>query len=315
MPQLWPDQASTVAGRVDALMIFMLALACAITLIVTTLVVVFSIRYRRRSPNEVAQQTKGSNRLEFAWSAIPFALAMVVFFWGANLYFELSRPPDDSTEVYVIGRQWMWKFVHATGQEEINELHVPINKNIKLTMTAQDVIHDLFVPDFRVKDDVLPERYTTAWFNATKPGQYHLFCSQYCGTNHAEMIGWVYALTAEDYQSWANGGPTSNPAAAGAQLFQSLGCAQCHKPDNSGPGPSLVVLFGSRVQLADGSTLVADENYIRESVMNPNAKVVAGYQPIMPTFQGRINDDQMVQLIAYIKSLNGNPNPAPSATP
>jgi len=298
--------------------LFMLALACLIAGTVSILIVAFSIRYRRRSPQEVPTQTKGSTRLEIAWTAIPLVLALIVFFWGANIYFDMARPPDDSMEVFVIGRQWMWKFVHATGQEEINELHVPINKNIKLTMTAQDVIHDVFIPDFRVKNDVLPERYTSMWFNATKVGQHHLFCSQYCGTNHAEMVAWVYALTPEDFQTWQGGASISfaaAPEAAGAQLFQSLGCATCHKLDNSGAGPSLAGLFGSRVQLADGSTISADENYIRESIVAPNAKVVAGYQPIMPTFQGRIDEGQMMALIAYIKSLSGQANAAPSATP
>ena len=220
MPPLWPQQASTIATSVDTLMVFILALACAFASTVSVLLVVFSIRYRRRRPDEVPQQTKGSNKLEIAWMIIPFVLAMIVFFWGANLYFQMSRPPDDSMEVYVIGRQWMWKFVHASGQEEINELHVPINQNIKLTMTSQDVIHDVFVPAFRVKDDVLPERYTTAWFNATTPGQYHLFCSQYCGTDHAEMVAWVYALTPADFQKWQGAliPVTGGPETAGAQF-------------------------------------------------------------------------------------------------
>ncbi|TMC57532.1 MAG: cytochrome c oxidase subunit II [Chloroflexi bacterium] len=306
MPPLWPQQASTIATSVDTLMVFMLALACLFASTVSVLLVVFSIRYRRRRPDEVPQQTKGSNKLEIAWMIIPFVLSMIVFFWGANLYFQMSRPPDDSMEVYVIGRQWMWKFVHASGQEEINELHVPINQNIKLTMTSQDVIHDVFVPAFRVKDDVLPERYTTAWFNATTPGQYHLFCSQYCGTDHAEMVAWVYALTPADFQKWQGAliPVTGGPETAGAQLFQSLGCGTCHHTDNSGAGPTLLGIFGLRVNLADGSSASADENYVVESIINPNAKIVAGYQPVMPTFQGRVSAGQMLQLITYIKSLS-----------
>ena len=316
MTPLWPSQGSTLAGPVDSLVIFMLSLACLITLGVYVAIIAFTIRYRRRSPDEVPQQTKGSTRLEIIWTAIPSALALVVFFWGANLYFQISRPPDDTMEVYVIGRQWMWKFVHASGREEINELHVPVNTNIKLTMTSQDVIHDVFVPDFRVKADVIPERYTTEWFNATQLGQHHLFCSQYCGTNHAEMLAWVYVLSKADFQNWQGVIPvTGGSGAPGEQLFQSLGCAGCHHPDGSGRGPSLVGVFGSQVHLSDGSTVVADENYIRESVLNPNAKVVAGYEPIMPTFQGQLDADQLLQLVLYIKSLGGAPAPTPGATP
>lgn len=301
--QLFPDQASTAASRTDALFLTMLALVALIATTISVLIIYFAIRYRRRAPNEIPEQIEGSNKLEITWTVVPLGLAMVFFFWAAGIYLDNARPPDDAMEIYVVGRMWMWKFVHPTGQEEINELHVPMGRNIRLTATSEDVIHSFFVPAFRVKSDVLPERYTTLWFNATKPGQYHLFCTQYCGTDHAMMTGWVYVMEPAAFQQWAGIG-TSGPAALGAQLFQQLGCAGCHRADNTGAGPALVGLYGKPVRIQGANPVLADENYLRESILNPNAKVVEGYQPIMPTFQGQVNDEQLMQLIAYIKALS-----------
>jgi cytochrome c oxidase subunit 2 len=207
----------------------------------------------------------------------------------------------------------MWKIQHSDGQREINELHVPVGRPVRLTMTSEDVIHDFFVPAFRMKQDVLPGRYTNAWFQATRPGRYHLFCSQYCGTKHSAMIGWIDVMEPVAYQAWLSGGAGGESlAAAGAKLFVQHACNTCHRPDSLARGPNLEGLFGKTVRLAGGRTVVADESYIRESIVNPNAKMVAGFQPLMPTFQGLISEEGLLQLVAYIKSLS-RPNAATGA--
>ncbi len=321
MPGLpfFPDQASTIAGRVDTLFVFMLGLATFVTMLVSSLISYFAIKYRRRSPDELPEQIVGSNKLEVLWTVIPLGLAMVVFFWSAGLYLDMSRPPPETLDIYVVGKQWMWQFQHPEGQRELDELHVPMGRAIKLTMTSQDVIHSFYVPAFRVKADVLPGRYTTTWFEATRPGTYHLFCAEYCGTDHSRMTGWVIVMEPAEFQSWL-GTSAEAPATVGAKLFQQFGCAACHRADGNGPGPSLVGVFGQPVQLQSGETVIADENYIRESILNPNAKIVAGYQPIMPTFQDRLSEEQLMPLIIHIKSLAGQrpesqPTPVSSPTP
>jgi cytochrome c oxidase subunit 2 len=245
---------------------------------------------------------------------------MFIFVWGANLYFTLYRPPTEAMDIYVTGKQWMWRFQHPEGQREINELHVPVGRRVKLTMASEDVIHAFFVPEFRVKSDIVPGRYTTAWFEATKPGRYHLFCAEYCGTNHSAMIGSVVVMDPAEYQTWLSGGPTEGSlAASGQRLFQDLACVSCHKTDGSGRGPALEGQYGKPQQLDGGQTAVFDDAYIRESILNPNAKIVNGYPhpSIMPTFQGLVNEEQLLQLIAYLKSIGPQPNtnnPAPAAT-
>ena len=308
---LFPEQASTMASRVDMLYFYLLTVSAFFSLLIALTVIYFAIKYRRRSEAELPTGVEGSLTLEIAWSVIPLLIALTFFFWGAKLFFAMHRPPNDAMEVWVVGKQWMWKIQHADGQREINELHVPVGRAVRLTMTSEDVIHDFFVPAFRMKQDVLPGRYTHAWFQATRPGRYHLFCSQYCGTKHSTMIGWVDVLSPADYQAWLSGGPVSESlASAGAKLFQQHACNTCHRPDSLARGPNLEGLFGKQVQLADGRTIIADESYIRESILNPNAKVVAGFQPIMPTFQGLINEEGLLQLVAYIKSLSKPQAPA-----
>ncbi|MFL6300081.1 MAG: cytochrome c oxidase subunit II [Terriglobales bacterium] len=321
---LFPDQASTVAPHVDALFFFILAVTVFFTVLVVILVAWFAVKYRReKHPNAV--QIHGNIPLEITWSAIPLAIAMVIFVWGGVLYFHLSRPPAGSMEVYAIGKQWMWKFEHPNGTREINELHVPINRDIKMIMTSQDVIHSFFVPAFRVKNDVIPgnERYSVAWFNATKAGEYHLFCAEYCGTLHSGMIGKVIAMDQADYERWqSGGGGEGSMAASGEKLFLQLGCSTCHRADSGARGPNLNGLFGSTVQLSDGRKVVADEGYVRESIQNPPAKVVAGFQPIMPSFQGQISEEGILQLVEYVKHLSGqapggpvNVSPGSNAVP
>jgi cytochrome c oxidase subunit 2 len=301
---LFPEQASTMAPRVDNLYFFLVALTAFFSTLIATLVVVFAIKYRRTHPAEVGAAITGSVPLELLWSIIPFGISMVIFAWSASVYFDIYRPPDETLQIYAVGKRWMWKFQHIDGQREINELHVPVGRPVKVTLTSEDVIHDLYFPAFRVKSDVIPGRYMTLWFHATKPGQYHMFCAEYCGTNHSRMIGRVVVMEPAEYQAWLSGGAGEmSMSARGQKAFQDLACHTCHMDDASGRGPSLRGLFGSQVKLADGGTAVADEAYLRESILNPQARLVAGYQPQMPTFQGLVNEETLLGLIEYIKSL------------
>jgi cytochrome c oxidase subunit 2 len=306
---LWPDRASTAAGNVDALFIFLLIVSGMMTLLIFVALTYFAARYRHRR-GVPAEQIEGSIPLELTWSIIPLFVFMVIFAWGAVVYFKGRTPPRDSTEVYVVAKQWMWKLEHAEGQREINELHVPVGRDVKLIMTSQDVIHSFFVPAFRMKQDVLPGRYTVAWFRATKPGTYHLFCAEYCGTQHSGMIGSIVVQEPAQYEAWMSGGTSGPLSATGEKIFAELGCVTCHRMDTQGRGPSLQGVFGKPVLLADGRTVTADENYIRESILDPGAKVVNGFKPVMPTFQGLVSEEQLNALVAYVKSLS-----QPSATP
>jgi cytochrome c oxidase subunit 2 len=307
---LWPTRASTGAGNVDALFIFLVLLAAFMSVAIFTMILVFAVKYRNR-PGRTAEQIEGSVPLEVTWSAVPLAIFMVIFTWGAVIYFQERTPPRGADEVYVVAKQWMWKLQHEQGQREINELHIPVGRDVKLIMTSQDVIHSFYVPAFRIKQDVLPGRYTTAWFRATKPGVYHLFCAEYCGTAHSGMIGQVVVLEPAQYQAWLSGGTTFGSLAAnGESIFQQLGCPTCHRFDVQGRGPNLIGVFGKPVLLEDGRTVIADENYIRESILSPSAKIVSGFKPIMPTFQGLVSEEQLTALVAYIKSLSSPPSGA-----
>jgi len=316
---LWPQRASSVAGNVDALFIFLLILSGMMTLLIFTALVYFAARYRHRK-GVLAEQIEGSTPLELTWTIIPLGVFMVIFAWGAVVYFQQRTPPRDATEVYVVAKQWMWKLEHAEGQREINSLHVPVGRDVKLILTSQDVIHSFFVPEFRIKQDVVPGRYTVAWFRATKPGSYHLFCTQYCGTQHSGMIGSIEVMEPAQYEAWMSGGSTGPLSASGERIFAELGCATCHRSDSQGRGPNLRGAFGRPVQLEDGRIVTADENYIRESILDPGAKVVKGFKPVMPTFQGLVSEEQLNALVAYVKSLSppsapGAKNAAMSAPP
>jgi len=224
------------------------------------------------------------------------------------VYLARARPPDETLNIYVVGKQWMWKFQHLDGQREINELHVPVGRAVKLITTSEDVIHDFFVPAFRMKADVIPGRYVSIWFQPTKPGRYHLFCAEYCGTRHSGMIGEVVVMEPSEYQAWLSGGaPEGSLASTGAKLFADLACNTCHRPDAQGRGPVLEGLFGQTVRLQSGETVTVDEAYVRESILTPSAKITAGFQPIMPTFQGLVTEEQLLALIEYVKSLHGLP--------
>ena len=301
---LFPEQASTLAGRVDNLYFFMLAVTLFFSVLVAALVVILAVKYRRRRADEVGANIHGSTALEVIWTAIPLLIAMVMFVWGTSVYFALAKPPAEAMEVYIVGKRWMWKAQHLTGQREINQLHVPVGTPVKLLISSEDVIHSYYIPAFRQKIDAVPGKTTTMWFEASKAGTYQLFCAEYCGTQHSGMIGKVVAMEPREYQQWLGGGaPAGTLTSTGEQQFAALGCVTCHAADGKGRGPSLVGVFGKPQRMANGSTVVADESYLRESILNPQAKMVLGYQPLMPTYQGQISEDGLVTLLAYIKSL------------
>ena len=305
---LFPEAASTMASRVDALYFFLLAVAIFFSLLIAGLIVYCAIKFHRKEPDQVGAPIHGSLILEIGWTVIPLLITMVIFVWGASVYYAMARPPDETLNIYVVGKQWMWKFQHLDGQREINELHVPVGRPVKLIMTSEDVIHDVFVPAFRVKADVVPGRYTHLWFQPNRPGRYQLFCAEYCGTRHSGMIGQVVVMDPSEYQSWLSGGaPEGSLASAGAKLFQDLACNTCHRPDAQGRGPVLEGLFGNTVRLQSGETVTVDEAYVRESILQPAAKVASGFQPIMPTFQGLVTEEQLLELIEYVKSLQALP--------
>ena len=314
---LWPERASTVAGQTDALFIFMCVITGTVSILIFVVIFWLAIKYRRTPQNQLAQDYEPPKILEITWIVIPFIIFMGMFAWGSWLYFRISRVPDNALDVYATGKQWMWKFQHPTGQREINELHVPVNRPIRITMASEDVIHSLFFPAFRVKADVLPSRYRTMWFQGTRTGRFHIFCAEYCGTLHSGMIGWVQVMEPTDYQRWLAGGAEGSLASQGQKLFEKYACATCHTNDSTGRGPVLLGVYGSTVTLSNDTTVVADENYIRESIVNPTAKVAKGFQPIMPTFQGQVSEDDLIKLLAYIKTLTksgatGTPASAPA---
>jgi cytochrome c oxidase subunit II len=301
---IFPEQASSFAKDVDALYFFVIAVSAFFALLVAVLVITFGVKFRRRHAGEVGARIEGNLPMELLWSVIPTIISMVMFGWGASVFYHLRRPPDESMQIYAVGKQWMWKFQHLEGQREINELHVPRGRPIKVTVTSEDVIHSLYFPAFRTKIDAIPGRYTQLWFEATKPGTYHMFCAEYCGTNHSGMIGSVTVMEPQEYQSWLAGGGEGSLANRGAALFQQLACNSCHLDSAQGRGPSLQNVFGNPVELQDGSTVIADEAYIRESILNSQAKVVRGFQPLMPTFQGLISEEGVAALIEHVRSLS-----------
>jgi cytochrome c oxidase subunit 2 len=315
-PSLFPEEASTIAPRVDALYFFLVAVSCFFVVLIAGMLLLFAIKYRRRHEHDVGASIHGGMVLEVTWTLIPLGIALIMFVWGAKVYFdEYTPPPGNSVNVYVLAKQWMWKFQHMDGQREINELHVPVNQRVKLIMTSQDVIHSFFVPDFRVKMDVLPGRYRTMWFEATRTGTFHLFCAEYCGTGHSRMVGQIVVMSPSDYQAWVAGGVSHNTlASAGQTLFTNLACASCHSAASGSRGPVLNGIYEQRVKLQGGQSVIADDAYLRESIMNPAAKVAEGYQPIMPTYQGLVDDEQLLELIEYIKTLKPAAASAPSVT-
>jgi cytochrome c oxidase subunit 2 len=318
----FPPQGSTHAASVDALYLFFVAVTAFFSVLVASLVIIFAVRFRRREANEVGAPIHGSLVLELTWTFIPLVIAMVMFVWGASLYFQITTPPSNAMEIYVVGKRWMWKAQHVSGQREINELHVPVGSPVKLIIGSEDVIHAYWVPAFRMKTDAVPGRTTTMWFEASKAGEYQLFCAEYCGMSHSRMIGKVTAMEPKAFQAWLAGGKsTGTMADLGAQVFTDLGCVSCHMDSAQGRGPSLRGVFGGQVTLATGEKVTVDEVYIRESILTPTAKMVAGYPPLMPTFQGVVSEEQIAQLTAYVKSLaatagsTGTTAPAAATSP
>ncbi len=303
---IFPEQASSFAADVDALYFFVVAVSAFFSLVVAVLVIVFAIKFHRKRVGDVGARIEGNLAMELLWSVIPTIIMMVMFGWGASVFYHLRRMPGEAMHIYAVGKQWMWKFQHLEGQREINELHIPAGRRIKITVTSEDVVHSLYFPAFRTKIDAIPGRYMELWFEATTPGTYHIFCAEYCGTNHSGMIGSVTVLAPTAYQSWLAGGSEGSLADRGATLFQQLACNSCHLDSGQGRGPSLQGIWGKPVELADGSTVMVDEGYVRESILNSQAKVVKGFQPLMPTFQGLISEEGLVALIEYVRSRSPN---------
>ncbi|MGA8940289.1 MAG: cytochrome c oxidase subunit II [Acidobacteriaceae bacterium] len=303
---LFPAEASSIAPYVDALYFFLVLMTIVGTSLVAILLLVFSIRYRReKSP--VATQIEGSTLLEATWTIIPLAIFLVAFVWGALLYFRIYDPPTNAMNIYIVGKQWMWKAEHPGGQHEIDALHVPVGKPIQLTMISQDVFHSFSVPDFRIKREVIPGRYSTVWFEATQVGTYHLFCTQYCGTDHSAMIGWVTVMTPGDYKKWLEQSNSGQSLAQnGERLFASMGCNSCHNGTAAARGPSLAGVYGSRLTLTDGRQILVDDAYLRDAILNPSEHVTAGFAPIMPTYQGQISEDGLIDLVEFIKNMQSN---------
>jgi cytochrome c oxidase subunit 2 len=306
---LLPESASTIAGQVDALYWFLVSVALFFSMVILVGLVYSAVRYRKTSRASREGAVNEHLGLELLWSLVPLGIAIGIFVWSAKLFIDMRVAPENAMEIYVVGKQWMWKIQHPQGNREINELHVPTGRPIKLIMTSQDVIHSFYIPAFRIKQDVLPGRYTTQWFEATVPGEYHLFCAEYCGTSHAGMIGKVVVMEPAAYEEWLSGRGAATMINTGEQLFVQFGCQTCHRVDSGQRGPSLEGLHGKEVKLADGRTVVADEEYIRESILNPNTKIVAGYQPLMPTYRNQLDPEQINLIVEYVKSLRGGDSP------
>jgi len=311
---LFPVQASTVAPDVDRLYFLIIAVTSFFAIATVIAVAIFAIKYRDDSGEKVGAQIHGSIPLELAWSVIPFIISMGIFVYATVVFFEIVRPPAETMEIYSTGKRWMWRFQHVDGKSEINELHVPKGRPVRVTFTSEDVLHSLYFPAFRVKADAIPGRYSSVWFSATKVGEFHLFCAEYCGTNHSGMVGRVVVMEPTEYETWLTGNVSGGSLVQrGERLFSDLACNTCHLSDGRGRGPSLARKFGAPERLASGGTVPIDEAYVRESILMPQAKVVDGYQPLMPTFQGLVSEESVMALVEYVKSLRNQDTPVSRA--
>jgi cytochrome c oxidase subunit 2 len=307
MARWFPQRASTMAGQVDHVTLFVLIICSFFALLVAALIVFFSIRYHHSAAADRSRPPHMNIPIEIVWTAVPLLLCLVMFAWGARLFVRMHQAPKDAIEINVVGKQWMWKIQHPQGRREINTLHVPAGRPVKLLMTSEDVIHSFFMPAFRIKQDVLPGRYTSEWFEATRVGAYPIYCAQLCGTFHADMIGTVIVMPPADYDRWVVSPSSADSRVAtmsqtGQTLFIQYGCASCHQSKDFKRGPSLHGVFGKTVRLQNGQTVTADENYLRESILRPRAKLVDGYSPLMPTYEGQLDEEQIQRLIAYLKT-------------
>ena len=306
---LFPPEASSTAQQVDWIYFALTALTLLTCAVVFLPIIFFAIKYRRGSAADRSNPREESILLESGWTIVPLVIFIGLFGWGAIVYFQIESPPRDALQVQVVGKQWMWKLQHAEGRSEINELHVPVGRAVSLTMTSQDVIHSFFVPAFRVKQDVVPGRYTSEWFKPTEAGEYHIFCSQYCGTQHSAMIGRVVVMEPVDYERWLNTGrPAESIALTGERLFRERGCSGCHSVNSKFHAPPLEGVFGKSSPLENGEIVPMDERYVRDSILLPGKEIAKGYQNIMPSYAGQLSEEEIMQLIAYLKSI-GNQNP------
>lgn len=302
---LFPVEASTEAARTDAIFLGLMGLAAAVCVLVGVLVVVFAVRYRRGSPARRGPLPELMAReVEIGWTVATAFVALFIFWWASSAQLDLLIPPRSALEIHVVAKQWMWKTQHPSGVREIDALHAPVGVPVKLMMTSQDVIHSFYVPAFRMKQDLVPGRYTEAWFKATKVGTYDLMCAQYCGLDHSRMIGQVIVMPAADYARWSERQPdTDTLADQGKAIFRALSCSGCHSPGGPVRAPPLDGIYGRPAPLAGGGTRIVDEAYLRDSILAPGKDVVAGYEPIMPSYQGQVSEEDTVALIAYLKSL------------
>jgi cytochrome c oxidase subunit II len=299
-----PPQASEQAWEVDAIFWSLTLLSGLIVIGLFLVITLFLIRYRANSTASRTMADLPATYAEVTWTLIPMIIFIGLFIWGALVFANASKPPANALTIYVLGVQWYWDIRHDNGRHEIGELHVPVGQPVQLILTSEDVIHDFAVPAFRIKRDVLPGKYTTEWFTVTQPGRYHIFCNQFCGDKHSEMVGWVYAMPPAEYQDWlTKGGSAENFAQEGSRLFTRYGCSGCHGENSRVAAPSLSGLYGHPVPLQGGGFAMANEQYLRDSILNPNAQVVAGFSPIMPSFKGQMSESDLLAIIAYLKSL------------
>jgi cytochrome c oxidase subunit 2 len=307
---LYPERASTSAGQIDALYFVLTGVTLFFLLLVFVPMTVFLFKYRMGHHANRQPLNLPTLKIELAWTIVPLVIALGLFGWSGWVYYDLQSPPQDAIEINVIGKQWMWKIQHQEGRREINELHVPVGRPIKITLASEDVIHSFFIPAFRVKQDAVPGRFTSMWFQPTRVGDYHLFCAEYCGAEHSRMIGRVRVVEPADFQEWlARGDGASVPLQqSGARLFRELGCSGCHVGNSVVRAPPLEGLHGKMVPLASGDFVVADDRYLRDSILLPNLEITAGYEPLMPTYQGKVTEEHILELIAYIKAI-GNLQP------
>ena len=301
---LFPPQASSAAHQIDWIYFALTALTFLICAIVFLPIVFFAIKYRRGSKADRSNPRVESLLIESGWTIVPLLIFIGLFGWGAVVYFDVERPPRDALQILVVGKQWMWKLQHAEGKQEIDELHIPLGRTVALTMTSQDVIHSFFVPAFRVKQDVVPGKYTSEWFKSTEPGEYHIFCSQYCGTQHSAMVGRVVVMEPADYERWLNiGQPSESIARTGERLFRERGCSGCHSVNSKFHAPLLEGLYGKSAPLETGEIATVDDRYLRDSILLPGKEIAKGYQNIMPSYAGQLGEEEIMQLIAYLKSV------------
>jgi cytochrome c oxidase subunit 2 len=304
---LLPVQGTDYAARMDNLFLFILFVCTFFFLLVVGLIFFFILRYRRRGPGEVTPHITHNLKLEVVWTVVPLLIVMVIFVWGFSGYMDVSVAPAGALEIQVTAKQWVWQFEYPNGTRTVNEIHVPVGKPVKLVMSSEDVIHGFYVPSFRIKADVLPNRYTSLWFTPTREGVHLLECTQYCGEGHSRMAGKIYVDSEAKYQDWLENGDQSTKSMPlkdlGAQLYTSRGCVACHSLDGTrGQGPSFKGIWGEMHEMSDGKSVLVDENYVRESILQPQAKIREGYKGIMPTFQGVLRDREIQAIIEFIKS-------------